>query len=510
MNALDMLLRITVIALGIALAPFCFASQHGVAIVIVDQTPLRPAPRETGTPHAILWQGEIIEIRGERMDYVQAYDYRRERAGYIRASQVKRLSLNQADLPELLAVIRFLRQAPGSEALGIGFASAYIQAATAKILNSEDGIEVLDALGIFADRLAERASAPTKLGKAARITVAAHLEVAHRHGVKFNTHDRDGSIRMCYDGDAFRRTLALPSTPEQRAIAALSLTRLECAVDETSAVERRQQEEWRASVLDHVEPAKLPGHLKNRIHTRRAAVWATLAYQRTRGGLQMGESADAEAAEQRALAELAGINKQELADDDLVAYRDAAMRVNASRWAAGGTAAPQSHGTGPREKNRPRIVTVSGEPGETCIHVIDAKTDTDRPLVKRCTYGIAWVGSATVNREGTAIALAVQSAEAWRELWVFSRMDNDWTVRVMPPAATAPGVGYAEFAGWRPGGAQMLVAREAVGEGKYLRSFELVRVDTLAPIRQASDPDLIDAFKRWQDPQWKQQTVSLR
>ena len=189
MNALDMLLRITVIALGIALAPFCFASQHGVAIVIVDQTPLRPAPRETGTPHAILWQGEIIEIRGERMDYVQAYDYRRERAGYIRASQVKRLSLNQADLPELLAVIRFLRQAPGSEALGIGFASAYIQAATAKILNSEDGIEVLDALGIFADRLAERASAPTKLGKAARITVAAHLEVAHRHGVKFNTHD---------------------------------------------------------------------------------------------------------------------------------------------------------------------------------------------------------------------------------------------------------------------------------------------------------------------------------
>ncbi|MSQ20905.1 MAG: hypothetical protein EXR39_15455 [Betaproteobacteria bacterium] len=434
--------------------------------------------------------------------------HRRERAGYIRANQVKRLTLAQSELPELLAIIRYLRQASGSEALGIDFASAYIQTASAKTLNSEDGIEVLDALGLFADRLAERASAPTKLGKSARLAVAAHLEVAHRHGVKFITHKQDGGVRMCYDGDAFRRTLALSSTPEQRAAAALGLTRPECVADETRVMERRQLDEWRANVLDHVEPGTLPPYLKNRVRTRRAAIWASLAYQRTRSGLQIGESADAEAAAQRALTELAGVNKLELADDDLSAYRDAAMRVNASRWAAGPSIAPIAPGNGPREKYRPRVVTVFGEPGETCIHVVDGHAD--RPLAKRCTYGIAWVGSATVNREGTAVAIAVQSAEAWRELWVFHRMDNDWTVRVMPPAAAMPGIGYAEFAGWRPGGAQMLVAREAVGEGKYLRSFELVRVDTLAPVRQASDPDLIDAFKRWQDPLWKQQTVSLR
>jgi hypothetical protein len=510
MIALNMLVRITVVALCIALAPLSFAGQSNVAIVLVDQTPLRPAPRESGTPHAILWQGEIIEIRGERMDYVQAYDYRRERAGFVRASHVKRLTLTASELPEILAVIRFIRQAPGSEALGIGFASAYIQAASAKVLNGEDGIEVLDALGLFADRLAERASAGTKLGKGARITVAAHLEVANRHGIKFTSYERDGAIRMCYDGDAFRRTLALPSSPEQRAAAALALTRPECVADENQLTERRQYDEWRASVLDHVEPAKLPGYLKNRVHTRRAAVWASLAYQRTRGGLQLGESADANEAEQRALVELAGVNKHELADDDLPAYRDAAMRVNASRWAAGPSSAPVAPISSARDKARPRIVTVSGEPGETCIHVVDGKSDADRPLVKRCTYGIAWLGSTTVNREGTAIALAVQTTAAWRELWVFSRMDNDWTVRVMPPAAMTPGIGYAEFAGWRPGGAQMLVAREAFGEGKYQRSFELVRVDTLMPVRQASDPDLLEAFKRWQDPQWKQQTVSLR
>ena len=54
--------------------------------------------------------------------------------------------------------------------------------------------------------------------------------------------------------------------------------------------------------------------------------------------------------------------------------------------------------------------------------------------------------------------------------------------------ATTPDVGYAEFAGWVPGGKQMLVAREAQGEGKYKRIFEVLRLDTLATERQACDP----------------------
>jgi hypothetical protein len=35
---------------------------------------------------------------------------------------------------------------------------------------------------------------------------------------------------------------------------------------------------------------------------------------------------------------------------------------------------------------------------------------------QRCTYGLVWPGSATLNREGTALALAVQPLDAWREL----------------------------------------------------------------------------------------------
>ena len=104
----------------------------------------------------------------------------------------------------------------------------------------------------------------------------------------------------------------------------------------------------------------------------------------------------------------------------------------------------------------------------------------------------------------------MQPTDSWSELWIFHKAGGEWTVRVLPPAGIQPDVGYAEFAGWVPGGAQMLVAREAYGEGKYKRNFELLRLDTLSPVRQASDPAVLGAFQRWQDPAWKRTTLSLR
>ena len=498
-------LRALAFIAGLALAPLAAAVPPAVAIVTQDQVSLRAQPRDSGKAHAVLWQGEIVEVRGERMDYLQVYDHRRERAGFVRAGQLRRLALTPEEAPELLAVLRHLRGAPGSEALGIGFAVAYIQAAPAEALNGPEGVQALDALGSFADRLAQRASVGAAQGKSAQTALSAHLEVAARHGVAFLTHERDGRVQICYEGDAFRRVLAMGSTSEQRARAALALTRPECAGGDLRALERRRMDEWRADVLERVDLKELPGYLRNRVLMRRAAIWASLAYQHARAEGKPGDGTTAAAAAQRALAEFGRISKNELTDDDARLYSNAAMRVNASRWASLPAPAAEAK-PGPR----PQLLTIAGQPGETCILLVDAKHDAQRPLAKRCTYGIVWTGSATLNREGSALALAVQPTDSWRELWLFRKSGAEWSVLVLPPAAISPDVGYAEFAGWVPGGKEMLVAREALGEGKYKRNFELLRLDTLAPVRQSSDPAALGAFQRWQDPAWKQASLSLR
>ncbi len=482
-------------AAALALLAGAAFADPGLAIVVSDETPLRAAPRDSSKPHAMLWQGETLEVRGERMDYVQVYDHRLERGGFVSARHVRRLPLDPAGAPDLLAIVRFLRETPGSEALGIGYSAAYVRAAPASSLRGAEGAEAFDAIGAFAERLARRASIVTS--KPAQAALFGHLEVAQQYGVVFKTYERDPRMVMCYDGDAFRHVIAsAASTATQRARAALALTRPDCAPSALEPTARRAADEASAELLDHVAVDGLLPHLRNRLHMRRVVVWGGLAFQRARHG-ESGATAAA-----RALQELASVDKQQLTDEDARNYVDAAMRVNASRWAAV-TTSPASNG-------RPRLVTVAGSSGETCVLLVDAKRDATNPLARRCTYGIAWESSASLNREGNALAIAVQHTDAWRELWLFRKAGADWRVQVVPPAAIAPGVGYAEFAGWVPGGKQVLVAREAAGEGKYRRTFELLRVDTLATIAQASDPGLLPAFQRWQDPAWKQATVSLR
>jgi hypothetical protein len=470
----------------------------GVAIVTRDQAPLRAAPRDSGASLAVLWQGEALEVRGERMDYLQVYDHARERGGFVHASQVRRAVLTEAEAPELLAVVRFLRDAPGEEALGIGFAAAYVEAVSPEAFSGAAGIEALDALGTFADRLARRASSPAPRTRAAQTILSAHLDVAARYGLKFASYEYEGRMHICYDGDAFRRVLAMRPSPEQRARAALALTREDCIAPALGPHERRLVDEWRADVLDEAE-APLPPYLRNRVLMRRASIWSALAFQRARSAGRAGEGAGFAA--RRALAALEGISRSELTDDDRRVYADAATRANASRWAAN-PVPPE------RAAKRPHIVTSAGNPGETCILLVDENDDMARPLVRRCTYGIVWTASATLNPEGTALALAVQPTETWRELWVFRLGAEGWTIRVLPPAASNPGVGYAEFAGWVPGGRKILVAREASGERR--RRFEVLALADLAIEQQAGDPRVLRSFQRWQDASWKRETLSLR
>ena len=466
------------------------------AIVVVDATPLRAGPRDSAPQQALLWQGSLLEVRGARLDHLQVWDHRLERGGYVAAARVRRLRLEPDEAPGLLAVVRFLRETPGAEALGIGYTAAWLRAATAADVQSTAGAEAFDALGTFADRLAQRASAGAAGGKAAEAALAAHLEVATRYGVRFFERERDGRVRLCYDGEAWARVLALPAPPALQARAALGLTQPACADPGLGPVERQRDDETRAALVDRVDSKALPHEWALRLAVRRATLWSGIAFARAR----QGDAAAAAEAGRRALIALAAVDKAELPDADLPAHAEAALRVGASRWAAGTAQRP----TGPV-----RIALTPGAPGETCVALVDVRSDSV-PLVRRCTYAQVWPASATLNREGTALALAVQPLAAWRELWVFRRTSAGWLIQVLPPASTGPEIGYAEFAGWVPGGRQILVVREARVEGRWRRSFEVVRLDDLGVERQAGDPTVLGAFQRWQDPAWKRETVSVR
>lgn len=476
---------------ALVLGAACCGGVHAapLAIVVQDRTALRAEARDSATQHAVLWAGDTLEVRGERLDFLQVYDHRRERAGFVRLSSVRRMDPQPENASELFAVTRFLRDSVGDEALGIAYAAAYLQAAPAEAI----GADAFDALGTLADRLARQAS--MNRSAAREVVFAAHLEVAAHYGIHIRSFEVGGRMQLCYDGEAFRRVLALPASAEQKARAALALTRPECVDPDLTAAQHHALDQWRIEVLDRAPREQLSELTRNRLRVRSAAVWASVAFQRTRRG------EDGQEAATRALEELSRVDPRQLAESDADDYTEAAVRVGASRWAAEPVI---------ETKSELRIVSEPGQPGQTCIALVDKTHGRAAPLLERCTFGTVWTQSARANTQGTALALAVQPLEGWRELWLFHREGDAWRVDVAPPGADSPDVGYIEFAGWVPGGKKLLAARESKSEGRFTQSFELLDIGTLNVDKRADKPDYLSVFYRWQDPQWKRQTLSLR
>jgi hypothetical protein len=458
-----------------------------LAIVIQDHAALRAAPRGSATELTRLWQGDVLEIRGEQAGYLKVYDYRRERGGYLRRDSAQPIELSATAAPELLAVLRFLRGSPGSEALGISYGAAYLKAAPAQAITAEP----FDAIAQMAERLADQAS-----GSANHLTeFAPHLEVAEKLGVRMRDFERNGRMQVCYDGELYRRVLTFPSArPEERAHAILGLTRPDCIDPDLGPVPRASVDNERSQLLEQAKDAELNAMTRNRLHARRAAVWASLAFEQGRRGEPGGTAAE------RARAELLAVDPAELGDDRRPEYMDAVLRVSAIRWAAE-LPAPQSGSL--------TLGATPGDAGQTCVALQDANRPLAAAIIRRCTYGLVRMASIQQIPQGPALLLAVQPLESWRELWVFHEKDGTWNVDVLSPGLENPEEGYVEYAGYAPGTRRLLIAKEVKERGRFRRSFEELRLDDLALVRQASSPELLRDFGRWQDLAWRRDTLAL-
>jgi hypothetical protein len=457
-----------------------------LAIVVQDHTPLRSAAQSGATELTTLWQGDVLEIRGERAGYLQVYNYRRERGGYLRSEAVRPLGLTESDAPELLAVLRFLRESRGSEALGISYGAAYVKAVPSQALTAEP----LEAIARMAERLADVASGSSNPG----VDIGAHLDVVAQFGIHMRSFERNGHMQVCYDGELFHRVLSLPqASAEERALAALSLTRPDCIDPALGPAPRTALDHERSAVLEGIEERALTPLTRSRLHARRAAVWAALAFEEAR---QVAPTP----AGQRALSELLGVRVNDLGEDRRSDYTEAVVRVSASRWAAAAPAVKLDGFT---------MTAAPGDPGQTCIALRAAQRGA-APLVQRCTYGIAWLASAQVVAPGQAVVLAVQPLESWRELWIFHKRGSVWIADVLPPGTNDPEVGYIDYAGYVPATRRLLIALEVKEHGHFRRSFEELRLDDLVSVRQASTPELLRDFGRWQDVRWRRDTLALR
>jgi hypothetical protein len=461
-----------------------------IALVTQDQTPLRASAVRTAPKNAVLWQGDAVEVRGARAGYLQVWDYRRERGGYVLEGQVRPYPLDETKPAALLDVVRLLREMPGMEALGIGHAALYLKIAPA----AEIGPEIFDAIGTMAERLGRRAS--WRSGKPGDDALAAHLDVAQGYGIKFATFDEEGHNRVCYGGEDYERVLQLQTlaAPEAVARAVLGLTRLECQTG--TAVARQAFYERAAEMLERVPLDSLSPPTRGRVRLRRIAIWSRLAFTRARGEQDL----DAQAAATRAVRELMRTPREELAEGDLDLHAEAGVRAAVTRAAMEVADAPSP---------RLQLQHATKGIGETCLTLVDAKASPPATLLERCTFGVVWPSTVHVAAGGGVLVVAVQPLEDWRELWVFHRVNGAWTVDVVAPGSEA-GVGYVEWAGFSPDGSRLLVAREKRVDTQFVRTFELVRLDTLAVVAKAGRPNDLTAFYRWQAPAWKGQTLALR
>jgi hypothetical protein len=450
------------------------------AVIASDHVVLRASPGRTAAQQAVLWKGDWLEVRGEQRGWLKVYDHRHERPGWVARPAARVVELEATAAPALRAVVEFLRDAPGSESLGIAYTGLYMKVAPAGGIDAA----LLVSLGAMAARLAHRASS-----EATDSHVAEQLEVAHSWGLAFASVERSEGVQTCYDGAAFRQALALSPTPADQATAVLGLTDPSCDAQAAGATERQAHDEAALGLLDGVDPTKVGGPLGNRIRIRRAIVAARLAWAMgRRGDPKAGPTAEA------AVSAFARVDKPELADEDIAGFEAAALEVAASRWAAGRAAPPG--------KDDPALALTAGEPGETCLSVATS--------ARTCTHGQVWTNSFRVAPDHASAVVAVEPLPGWLELWMFRRGAGGWTVDVLAPTTEGVDLGYVELAGWSGDGQHAVIVREARSDGTVRRTFQDLTLASLAIDKQTATLAGLGPARAWVTREWRGRTLALR
>ena len=455
------------------------------AIVVEDGTTLRAAPSDRAPLQAELARGDWLEVRGDADGFYQVWDHRRERSGYVRAWRVRTHELGPEQATDLRVIVSFLRDSPGAEALVVGYTALVLKAAAAP--RAAD----YDALGVVADRLARRASSAV----AARDSgVANAVDTARAYGVGLEPiTGHDGSVRLCYDGEAFRMVLALSRDPVERARAALKLTRDDCVSDDTPVAALRSWNEWRLSILDQADPSSLPDVVAGRLRLRRAVALVAIAHDLARvSDVAAGVNVD-EALRQVALVRRDGLLAEDRDEYDATAVRVAALRL---------VGRPDSPALSPE------LVRITHrDEGRTCIEIEGEK---GAEPARSCTHGIVLAGSLGLSPDRATIVASVQTAPGWTELWVLRRSGGSLTSGFLVPAPDGPALGYVEPAGFSPDGKRLLLARESFVGHALTRSFEVLEVASLRVERRSERCDALSAFRRWSAPGWREGTLALR
>ena len=487
-----------------------------VALVVQDQTPLRAAAHDDAPRQTTLSPGDWLEVRGERQGYLaglrppaRAPGLRaaRRRCAATRSTRRRRRSSR--------AIVDFLRDAPGQESLGIGYAALYLRAAPAQRGRRRACFDALGDDGRAARRGARRRACAKAGRRDAGGADRGGRELRRARSRSFE--QRGAHARLLRRRGVPARAGARRRPAAARARAALGLTdprvrrpaRGPTAALDAGEVagERARRRSTSARAAARRRPADVqrapPAAAIGDAGGARVLRGARRATRRSPGRRARRRSASSQL-----------VDRSELADEDRLAYDEAALRVGdravGRRAGVAGARSVRARRRARRGRARPDVRAPAPSRRSAAGGAL-------RALHLRVRVAVVGARRAARRRGRDGRAAAASGGASCS---CFVRREHGWTADSMTPAAIDPELGYVELAGFSPDGTRLLVVREARASGPLgsphtlapwiEKRFQVLAVDGLRVEKQSSSLAGFPTFKRWQSPEWARATLANR